>query len=147
MTTIEVCPRQTAANMHAPEFPWAVISIKNPDMSPLEFPTANCLGVLALDFDDADRQPDQSPMARESTKYTLFTAEMAEKVWDFVEGVWDKADVLLIHCNHGMSRSPAVAAAIAKTKHGDDQEWFRRKSPNRLVYRLMLETAQRRGLS
>lgn len=54
--------------------------------------------------------------------------------------------MLLIHCNHGMSRSPAVAAAIAKVKYKDDSEWFTRKVPNRRVYRLMLAVAHRRGL-
>jgi predicted protein tyrosine phosphatase len=65
----------------------------------------------------------------------------AERLWAFVCRYWDQVSVVVCHCDHGMSRSPAVAAAIMRAKGSVDAEWFRRGSPNLAVYDRMLEAA------
>ena len=46
---------------------------------------------------------------------------------------------ILVHCDAGWSRSPAVAAALTKSLLGqDDSHLFKAKSPNMLVYRTLL---------
>ena len=137
---ILVCDRLQASGLEVPVVPWAAISIKNEGMSQVQFPIENRVGVLRMDFDDLDRIP------RDNRHCTLFNEKMANEVWDFVLEVWDKIGLLLIHCNHGMSRSPAIAAAICKVKYGNDNNWFETKTPNRRVYKLLLSVAHGRGL-
>lgn len=49
-------------------------------------------------------------------------------------------DQLIIHCNMGVSRSPAVAAAIKKALTGSDDEFFDGKFvPNMVVYYTVLK--------
>ena len=45
---------------------------------------------------------------------------------------------IVVQCEQGMSRSPAVAAAICKGMGGDDQRFWRNYSPNRYVYEVVL---------
>ena len=59
--------------------------------------------------------------------------------------VWDKVEVLLIHCDVGLSRSPAVAAALSHIYYSDDGPWFESDFPNHLVYNLLVGTYARRS--
>ena len=47
-----------------------------------------------------------------------------------------------MHCDAGKSRSPAVAAALARVLDGDDAHFFGgRYTPNMRVYRTLLESS------
>ena len=71
------------------------------------------------------------------------TAEQAEKIWQFVDDQKDRVGgAVVVHCEAGVSRSPAVAAALCKGLGGNDLQFFRRYQPNMHVYRLMLEGRQ-----
>ncbi|HVH42669.1 MAG TPA: hypothetical protein VM925_10005 [Labilithrix sp.] len=49
---------------------------------------------------------------------------------------------IVIHCDAGISRSAAVAAALSRALRGDDTEFFTGKyKPNMRVYRLLLDSA------
>ena len=130
-----VMDRSEAATMAPPPIPWAVISIRGTGDKPVEFPDG--VSVLHLLFDDIDRVEEG---------LTAFSIKTAEQVWDFVDRVWDTAEVLMVHCLLGACRSPGVAAAISKVKYGYDQFWFQRRTPNRRVYRAMMKVAYDRGL-
>ena len=70
------------------------------------------MGLLQLAFEDGGESG-----ARK------FQEEQAAEILDFVEKWWGKVDLLLIHCEERMSRSPAVAAASAikgRITHPDD---------------------------
>jgi len=45
----------------------------------------------------------------------------------------------------GVSRSPAVAAALSRIYYGDDGPWFELDFPNWLVYAVLVETHSRRS--
>lgn len=112
--------------------PWAAISIT----SGREFPTldeGNRVGLLRLVFDDIT-EPD-TPRS--------FTPALAAEILDFVAGIWDQADAFLIHCDVGLSRSPAVASALSRIYYGDDGPWFELDFPNRLVYDVLVGTYAR----
>jgi len=120
---------KSAAGDFASNKPWACISI---GCEPGDWPKINkCQLVdwLQIAFADIDKP---------SSGKILCDATHAKQIWDFVESVWDKVDLLLIHCLAGTCRSPAVAAAIAKAKYGDDGLYFRLHTPNMLVYNTML---------
>ena len=113
--------------------PWAGISVST---EVDEFPILskeNRIGLLQLHFWDVSQ-------ALPGMKRVMpFTRYHSTQILEFVEDVWDQIDCLLIHCEAGMSRSPAIAAAIDKIYHGKDDVWFKTRTPNMLVYRTILE--------
>ena len=96
---------------------------------------ANRVGLLRLNFDDIT----------EPGTPRSFTPALAAEILDFVAGVWGQIEVLLIHCDVGLSRSPAVAAALSRIYYGDDGPWFELDFPNRLVYDVLVETHSQRA--
>jgi predicted protein tyrosine phosphatase len=116
--------------------PWAAISISScsefPDLS-----EENRVGLLRLSFEDTT-----DPGKPES-----FNESLAIQVLDFVQQVWDSVDVILIHCEIGLSRSPAVASALSQIYYDDAGHWFDFDFPNRLVYDLLVEAHARRVAS
>lgn len=114
--------------------PWAAIQISHRD----DFPVLhgeNRMGVLRLVFEDTEEV--DSPDA--------FNSSQAREILDFVEKMWVKVEVFLIHCEVGLSRSPAVAAALCRIYYNHDGRWFDSIFPNRLVYRLLVETYAQRS--
>lgn len=114
--------------------PWGAISISTDGDFPV-LSEENRRGLLQLVFADT-AEPDRPD---------AFTLSLATEILDFVEQMWGAADVFLIHCEAGLSRSPAVAAALSRIYYGDDGPWFELDFPNRLVHQLLLEANQRRS--
>lgn len=71
--------------------------------------------------------------------YYPLTDSDAKKIAKFVKKNWDSMNFLFVHCEAGISRSSGCAGAIAKYYFGDDEYYFKNYSPNRLIYRKMLE--------
>lgn len=113
--------------------PWAAIQISSLDGHPA-LNGANRIGLLRLVFEDT-LEPGRSDS---------FNASLATEILEFVERFWQRAEVFLIHCDVGLSRSPAVAAALSRIYYGDDGPWLEMDFPNPLVYQLLVETAARR---
>jgi predicted protein tyrosine phosphatase len=113
---------------------WAAISITSGREHPV-LSEANRVGLLRLVFDDIT-QPD-TPRS--------FTPALAAEILDFVASVWGQAEAFLIHCDVGLSRSPAIAAALSRIYYDDDGPWFEWDFPNRLVYEVLVETHSRRS--
>ena len=123
-----------AARPH--EVPHVVISITSSrdDVARLRS-NVMCRGVLRLSFPDAEAT---SPLYPEAT---LFSREQAEEIWVFVHQHLLDVRRIIVHCDAGLSRSPAVGAALARVLNGDDAEFFGgRYRPNMRVYRTLLET-------
>ena len=74
-----------------------------------------------------------------------FNAAFATEILDFVEAAWDKVEVFLIHCEVGLSRSPAIATALSRIHYGDNEGRFESDFPNPFGYRLLVETHARRS--
>ena len=76
----------------------------------------------------------------------LFTDDQADQIVDFVENMRGKIEVLLCHCEAGISRSSGMAAAIMRILTGSDDEVFNNPKyiPNRFVYRKILNAWARR---
>jgi predicted protein tyrosine phosphatase len=120
--------------------PWACISIAD---GPGDWPHINKVqqvDLLQLDFADFDDVPTAEnpfPLCFLRPGEIRFTTEHAQQIWEFVNKVWDKIDLLMVHCLAGISRSAAVAAAIAKVKYNDDSLYFTRYRPNLSVYSIL----------
>ncbi len=119
------------------DVPWACISIATEEDSFVRIQRRKRRGLLQLAFADME-----TPIPG----LIMFNRDHAHDILDFVTLHWPQIETLMIHCEHGLSRSPAVAAAIARLKLGKYRRYFQEPyMPNRYVYQLLLETASGRG--
>ncbi len=121
-----------------PRVPHVIVSISDtPDLR--QEPATNDFtrDVLFLEFHDI-HEP--------TNGFQLFTEAQAVQVINFYTRYRSDAELMIAHCSAGMSRSPGIIAALQKIHTGDDNEWFKRKTPNSWVYNMVLGTAYERGL-
>ncbi len=117
-----------------PNVPYVVVSISDPGApeavlaeSPLR------LGVLRLSFFDA---------TADDARFRGATPEDAVRIVEFVARYREAADLIVCQCEAGLSRSPAVAAALSRWLNGHDEEFHRRYQLNLTVYRLVRRAAE-----
>jgi len=117
-----------------------VISVKDPKSKPVDFGTMNEDRILRLSFHDVDFQhPTDLPdiVRFDGTLAKLIKVFMLE--WMLKSEDADKL-VVVVHCEAGISRSAAIAAALSKHCIGDDSVFFRSPFiPNRMVYKILLD--------
>lgn len=85
--------------------------------------------MLKLNFTDIPRRV---------SNYKMFDGYIAQSIFAFV-GFYDKADVCLVHCHAGISRSPAVCAGLSLHYNKKCDEYFEKYVPNTLVFYRMIE--------
>ena len=117
--------------------PLAVVSVSDrPDDFPEVPASCDCRGALRLSFDDVEAGLD---LFADGRPVRPFSAHQARQVAAFVLGLPAEVCALVFQCEAGLSRSPAMAAAVSRSMGLDDLRFFRMYIPNRLVYRLVLE--------
>ena len=67
----------------------------------------------------------------------LMTREQARAIWQFVKRHQSRVSSIVCHCEQGVSRSPAVALALAEAFGSDTAKIKVHTHPNQYVYRLM----------
>jgi len=116
--------------------PHIIVSISTPEAPPADFITnENTLGVLRMWFYDLDRVIEGY---NDHLEPGMFQPSQAKEILDFVNA-HPSAERFIVHCDAGMSRSPAVAAALSKILVGEDDGFFKQYHPNMRVYRTILE--------
>ena len=99
--------------------------------------------VLRLYFDDVDNDllNDES----EGEKYFMISNEQATLIADFYARVHNKVDTIICQCEHGQSRSAAIAAAFLEHQSGDGITIFAddRYYPNKIVFRKVLQALKK----
>ena len=120
---------------YSPEcvFDCIIISITDVGSSPNHFNKENkyIKDILPLQFDDVDYG-----------QKNCITYEDARMIIDFVSKWTNKVNLVIVHCEAGISRSAGVCAGLMKIYNGDDFEIFDnpRYCPNMSCYRTILET-------
>ena len=105
--------------------------------------------LLQIAFDDIDNDVFQDELGGKPTeaerkqieqKYHMLTDEQAEQIAEFYHTVCDKADILICQCEHGQSRSAAIAAAILEYKSKSGIKVFAHDDyyPNKTIYKKIL---------
>jgi predicted protein tyrosine phosphatase len=113
---------------------YVVISIRDPGKPKPRIPKPSGFrAVLYLAFHDAE--PSETLALPENI--VLMTKGQARKVWKFVRRWEGQVGSIVVHCEQGMSRSPAVAAAICRALGGDHQYFFDEYQPNQYIFQLM----------
>ncbi len=131
---IQVLSRRDVKHL-SPEVPYVVISIANPSVPhPSLLDSPRRLGVLRVAFDDVeatrkDFRGEKTPM----------TPVQAREIREFVEAHLEEAALIVVHCDAGMCRSPAVAAALWRWLEQGRGPFFDTFRPNPHVYRTMSE--------
>jgi predicted protein tyrosine phosphatase len=125
---------------------YILISIRDPDKPSVRYRRPSGLrDVLSLAFHDAE------PCRRVElpTGIRLMQEEDAAKIWNFVKKHRGSVGAIVCHCEQGMSRSPAVALALADA-FGEEHEAERIRldsQPNQYIYDLLRKAIQADGES
>ena len=117
--------------------PYVLVSIRDPDKPPVRARRAAGLrDVLFLAFHDAE------PVRgwRLPPEIRLMQPLDAVRIWEFVQRHRDGIGTIVCHCEQGMSRSPAVALALAEALDGDAEAILAESQPNQYVYNLLRDT-------
>lgn len=123
--------------------PWAAISIAPHLGTHPQIPTDNRVGLFRATFGDVEKDTD--PRWFHKFGYPI-TPQDAEQIWWFIQDRVSRIKTLMVHCEAGVSRSPAVAAAVCKEYGLDGEKYFH--SPyciNKTVYETMLASPARSG--
>jgi len=116
---------------------YVVISIADPRVPKAKITRVSALkDILFLHFSDS------SPLAGRilPKNIKLMTRQHAVAIWKFVDQYKDQVGAIVVHCHQGMSRSPAIAAAIARYLGLDDKRFRTLLHPNEYIYQLMIDT-------
>jgi len=110
----------------------AVISISDCDKEFPDLRNNSDNGIVyrcKIHFDDVDEGGDH-----------CITDDEAMQIASFIFNIRDKADLLIVHCEAGVSRSAGVAAAVMKFLDDDDTPIFDSHAyrPNMTCYRKVL---------
>ena len=111
-----------------------VISITSPGYEHAKLPELKSrVGLLQLKFYDIDK-----PVISHGKEYPTFTKEQAKTILKFFHSYKSKVNTVICQCEVGVSRSPAVAAALCKIIGQSDNKFFKYYVPNMFIYRLLL---------
>jgi predicted protein tyrosine phosphatase len=115
---------------------YVVISIHNSrSKKPKVRRQAGLKDVLFVKFDDAE----SSTLMELPPRIKLMTAAHAKAIWSFMSLHQNGIGTIVVHCEQGMSRSPAVAAAIARRLGMDETRFWNEHQPNQFVYDMMVK--------
>lgn len=129
---------QKTALISITDYDWTFVQLKNkPDY------------LLQLAFDDIDndvfedelcRQPTEVERINIENKYHMMTDGQARQISEFYNDVRDKVDILICQCEHGQSRSAAIAAAILEysCRKGISVFAHDKYYPNKMVFKKVL---------
>lgn len=139
MPTFHVYSRHDIQRLSPPfGTPHIFISISTPGDDAAKIETNEyTLGILRLWFYDSNTPFYDHIQGRMVEESELFNTDQAKQILEFVKK-HPTAERIIVHCDMGLSRSPAVAAALSKIMTDDDMIFFKRYDPNMRVYRTIL---------
>ncbi len=115
--------------------PYIVVSIYTPTRSQPAIPCRVGLkAVFYTSFHDAEPGDDDFQLPKD---IVLMTREQAGAIWEFVKRHQSQVGSIVCHCEQGISRSPAVAIALAEAFASDTKKIKAASNPNQYVYQLM----------
>jgi predicted protein tyrosine phosphatase len=106
--------------------------------------------LLQLEFDDIDGYVFEDELGQDYTdeerkqveeKYHMLSDEQAKQIVDFYFEICDKVETIICQCEHGQSRSAAVAAAFIEYKYNRGIDIFAHDdyTPNKIIFRKIIK--------
>ena len=152
---IRILSREGIEKLAQKRFPvkTAVISITDHSYDPVELEYQPDY-LLQLSFDDVDADIFTDELGKDYTpedrlfvenKYHMLSDEQAQQIAEFYHSVREHAEVLICQCEHGQSRSAAIAAAILEYKSHSGIKVFAddRYYPNKFIFKKVLKAIAR----
>lgn len=122
---ILILPKKSA-QLFEYDKPWACISVSD-SYAYFDADLKNPHHVLRLRFDDTEFDVDNP------TNHPI-SLEQVKQIEEFAADVWNKVDLMMIHCNAGWSRSPAIGRMLSLKYQPEFEKYFDLLySPNVLV--------------
>jgi predicted protein tyrosine phosphatase len=125
------------------ELPYLVISITDPEQPEASIPESKfLLTTLRLKFHDIAK-PNRIAEQFDTKSTDIYMTEAdAKSILSFVGKHLSKVKLMVCHCEQGISRSAAIAAALSRILQDEDEFFFRHYWVNRYVYDLLLAKAE-----
>ena len=126
----------------AAETPYLVVSVTDPEQPEATLVESPFLrATLRMKFHDiAKPSRIAAQFATNSTDIYITEAD-AERILSFVGEHLAEVKLIVCHCEQGISRSAAIAAALSRILQNEDEFFFRHYWANRYVYDLLLSKA------
>lgn len=121
------------------DFEWTFAELENKPEYLLQLKCDDIDGYIFRD--ELGRAPTEEERRLIEEKYHMLSDEQAAAVAEFYKEVCDTAQTIICQCEHGQSRSAAIAAAIAEHRNRKGIMIFSddRYSPNKLIFRKVLK--------
>lgn len=130
-----VCSRDEIEEGIVIHTPYIIVSISDSNSEPAKLVKGSgFLDAIYVHFDDTD--PEYS-----FGKKPL-TLKQAKTIWKFVQANRDRAGTIVCHCLAGMSRSPAMALALAEAFEEETSHFTDTYNYNQHVYQTMKQAIQ-----
>lgn len=124
------------------ETSYLIISVTDPEQPAAEIAESTFLqATLRLKFHDIGKP---SRIAEQFTNHStdiLMSEKDAKEILSFVSEHLTKVKLIVCHCEQGVSRSAAIAAALSRILQNEDDFFLRNYWANRWVYDLLLANA------
>ncbi len=107
-----------------------------------ELDSRRYISILPLIFDDILPCMEKSAIDKDRD-LIAFKEEQAREIGNFLEKYWGEFEDIMVHCNGGASRSPAVGAAIGdhfNLEYNPRILWRQENGPNSHVYTTLLNS-------
>lgn len=102
------------------DVPFVIISIASPELETYRIPSnSHCKDILYLRFHDILNNGNIRSLNEVGDKIVPINKEHIKKILDFAKK-YNYIKDWLLHCEAGMSRSPAVALALSEIMNGKD---------------------------
>ena len=98
-------------------------------------------------IDEVGQNASEEERKQVEKKYKMFSDEQAEDMATFYFSICENVECIICQCEHGQSRSAAVAAAIMEFRNRRGLKVFAddRYYPNKVVFRKLLAELKNRG--
>jgi predicted protein tyrosine phosphatase len=137
---IRVCDREEIERGLLVRTDYVVISIRDPGRPRAKVkPQCGLRDVLFLAFHDAE----PSANFELPPEVRPITPTQADEICAFVRKYEAAVGAIVVHCEQGMSRSPAVAAAISDALGLDGRRFWQLYTPNPHVYHTVADAFER----
>ena len=122
--------------------PYLVVSITDPEQPEATIPESPFLwATVRMKFHDIAKPSRIAVQFATNSSDVYMTEADAERILSFVGEHLAEVKLTVCHCEQGISRSAAIAAALSRILQDEDEFFFRHYWVNRYVYDLLLAKA------
>ena len=134
---------RSAVETFTAKTPYLVVSVTDPEQPDASISNSPFLrATLRMNFHDIAK-PSRIAAQFATTLTDVYATEAdAERILSFVGEHLAEVKLIVCHCEQGISRSAAIAAALSRILQAEDEFFFQHYWVNRYLYDLLLSKAE-----